>query len=162
MKRIIGTILLLVFLSGVTFVMADDQDKKERLLGRFTLAQILEHDKEYADAAFIYIPDSEALAVFQDVEEPLKIMLFLRTDCPDSVREVPRFAKTIELAANSNIEVEVVAVNRGKDEPADLVKGWSLELVPTFIVIREGKELGRVLERAEDKIEKDLAKIIKK
>ena len=161
MTRVKIVFLILVLISGVMMLQADDQDKKERLVGKFTLQQILDHDKEYADAAFIYIPDPEALAVFQDLKEPVKILLFLRTDCPDCVREVPRFAKIIELAANDNIQVEAVAVNRMKSQPADLVKGWNLELVPTFIVIKDGKEIGRVVEKAEDKLEKDIAKLLK-
>lgn len=154
----------MVLFSVLTFQLAlaqDDQNKPKRYIGKFELEQILEHDQQYADAAFVYIPDPDALDVFKSVKYPVTIMLFYRTDCPDSIREVPRFIKTIQLAANPMISTEAVGVNVAKDEPKELIAGWNLERVPTFIVVAEGKEIGRVVETAKDKIEIDLAAMLK-
>jgi len=138
----------------------EDQEEPKYYVGSFTLDEILEHDEQYADRAFIYIPDPDALAIFKTVSEPVTIKLFYRTDCPDSVREVPPFIKTIQLADNPNITVESVGVNRAKDEPADLVEGWNIQRVPTFIVVHGGEEVGRVIETAKVKIEVDLAEFL--
>ena len=140
----------------------DDDKKPVRFVGKCSLEDVLKHDQEYADATFIYIPNQEAVDVFKAVSKPVTIKLFYRTDCPDSVREVPPFIKTIQLAANDNITVEVIGVNKAKDKPADLIKGWDLRFVPTFIVVHDNKEIGRVIETAEDKIEVDLANFLKK
>ena len=137
------------------------QDKPPRYIGAFSEEQVLEHSERYADSTFIYIPDAEALEVFQAVTQPLTIKVFYRTDCIDSIRHVPPFIKTVRLADNDAIAVEYIGVSRAKDKPADLLAGWDIRRVPTFIVLREGEELGRVIETPRVKIEVDLAEILK-
>lgn len=152
--------ILVVLLSIVALPLAvaqDEQEKPKRFIGKCDLEQLLEHDQQYADAAFIYIPDPDALAVFKAVKHPVTIRLFYRTDCHDSIREVPRFIKTIQLADNPMISTETIGVNVAKDQPQEFIEGWNLERVPTFIVVSEGKEIGRVIETAKEKIEIDLA-----
>jgi thiol-disulfide isomerase/thioredoxin len=160
MTRIIVLIMTVVAFS-LGIVQVDDQEEQIRYIGQFKLEDLLEHDQRYADGAFIYIPNAEAVEVFRSIEKPVLIKLFYRTDCGDSVREVPRFIKTIQVADNPAISVDVIGVNVAKDEPADLLAGWNIERVPTFIVMFEGKEIGRVVETAQDLIETDLAAILK-
>jgi thiol-disulfide isomerase/thioredoxin len=150
----------LVTFNCVSAFAQEEEPKPEYYVGLFTPDEILQHDEQYADIAFTYIPDEEALAVFKAVAEPVTIKLFYRTNCPDSVREVPPFIKTIQLADNPNITVEAVGVNRAKDEPADLVAGWDIQRVPTFIVVHNGQEIGRVIETSRVKIEVDLAEFL--
>lgn len=138
------------------------QDEVKRFIGRCDLQAILDYDERYADGAFIYIPDADAVAAFKAVNRPVTIKLFYRTDCSDSVREVPRFIKTVQVADNANISVDAIGVNREKDQPADLLAGWKIELVPTFIVLVDDVEIGRVVEVPEERIETDLAGILKK
>lgn len=157
---LIGTCISLCALGSFSSG-AGAQDEVKRFIGRSDLQAILDYDQRYADGAFIYIPDAEALAVFQAVNKPVTIKLFYRTDCSDSVREVPRFIKTIQVANNTLISVDAIGINREKNQPADLLKGWNIELVPTFIVVVDGAEIGRVVEVPQDKIEIDLAGILK-
>lgn len=157
---IIAFLVTILITAGAVFA-REEQERPKMFVGEFTLDEVLEHDEQYADIAFIYVPDPEALAVFKAVSEPLTIKCFYRTDCVDSVREVPRFIKTIQLAENPNITVQMVGVNRGKDEPADLVAGWDLQRVPTFIVVVSDAEVGRVIETSKVSIDVDLAEILK-
>jgi thiol-disulfide isomerase/thioredoxin len=136
------------------------QEGPKRYVGKFSEEEVLSHDERYADGAFSYIPDEEALAVFRSLSQPVLIRVFYRTDCGDSIQHVPAFIKTIQLADNPNIEVEYIGVNLEKDQPADLVSGWNIQLVPTFIVLKEGEEVGRVIETPKVKIEVDLAEIL--
>lgn len=156
----IALISILILFVGPVSAQDEAKEKPKRYVGVFTLEEVLSHDERYADNAFIYIPNPDALAVFKSVSEPVTIKLFYRTDCIDSVREVPRFIKTIQLAENPLITVEYIGVDRGRSEPAGLVEGWDLQRVPTFIVLHNEQEVGRVIESAKVKIEVDLAEIL--
>ena len=58
-------------------------------------------------------------------------------------------------------EVTYIGVDRDKTEPRDLVEGAGLELVPTFIVTLNGRELGRVVEESPNGIEADLLSLLR-
>lgn len=157
MKKTATAILLLLLLILPLNSGADDS---ERLIGKATVEQVLEHDPEYRDRMIVYSPDPEAVAAIASCETETLIKLFYRNDCPDSVREVPRLLKTLKVAGNPLITLEIIGVNYGKDEPADLLKGWEIEYVPTVIVIQAGVEKGRIVEEALVSMETDLATIL--
>ena len=161
MKKIAAPALIAALFIFLPLAAAQDEaEKPQRYVGVFTAEQVLEHSEQYADAAFIYIPDADALDVFSRVKEAITIKLFYRTDCIDSIHHVPPFIKTIQLADNPFITVEYIGVNRAKDEPADMVAGWDIQLVPTFVVLHGGEEIGRVIETPQVKIEVDLAQML--
>ena len=47
-----------------------------------------------------------------------------------------------------------------KESPQHEEKGWDIEFVPTIIFLRNGKELGRIVESPEQSLEKDMRKIL--
>jgi hypothetical protein len=49
--------------------------------------------------------------------------------------------------------VRWVAVDEHKERPAEVVRGLGIEQVPTLVVSRGGREIGRIVERAEPSIE---------
>jgi thiol-disulfide isomerase/thioredoxin len=155
-------VLLLTAACGANVIQTESGENPPRYLGVYEMRETLDHDQRYADGAFIYIPDADAVEVFKAVTNPVIFKVFYRTDCGDSVREVPRFIKTLQLADNDNFKVEMVGVNVAKTQPAELLKGWGIKFVPTFVVLHDGQEVGRVIERAEENIEIDLSKILKK
>lgn len=96
------------------------------------------------------------------VDKPTRIIVFLGTWCPDSQRNVPPFMNLIEAAANNNIEVEYIGVNLRKVDPDGLVNTYGVRRVPTFIVMRDGQEVGRLVERPSNTVEKDIIQILEK
>ena len=96
------------------------------------------------------------------IDKPTKVIVFLGTWCPDSQRNVPPFMNLIEAAGNKNIEVEYIGVDRRKMDPEALVSTYSVSRVPTFVVLREGKEIGRLVERPKNTVEKDLIEVFQK
>ncbi len=160
-RRALPALLAAALMVAPAALAQDDEERPLRFVGRFTLDEVLEHDERYADAAFLFVPDPDALEVFRRVDRPVTIKLFYRTDCIDSVREVPPFIRTIQLAGNENIQVDVIGLERGSAEPAELVAGWDIQRVPTFVVIVDGEEVGRVIETARESIEVDLAKLLR-
>ncbi len=161
MSRLTTVIAVAAILLPFASLPAQDNDEPKRYVGEFTEEEVISHDEQYADGVFTYIPDEGALAIFKAVSQPVIIKVFYRTDCIDSIHHVPPFIKTIQLADNPNIEVQYIGVNRPKDKPAELLEGWDIKLVPTFIVLHESEEVGRVIETPKVKIEVDLAELLR-
>lgn len=106
--------------------------------------------------------NSDDVELVKLVDKPTRIMVFLGTWCPDSQRNVPPFMNLIESAANTNIEVEYIGVDLRKVDPDGLVNTYGVTRVPTFIVMRDGQEVGRLVERPTNTVEKDIIQILEK
>jgi thiol-disulfide isomerase/thioredoxin len=102
--------------------------------------------------------DAKALT---EVPEGAEVTVYFATWCSDSRREVPRLWRALE-AADGDIpfSVDYIGVDRAlQAEEVDL-KGVDLQFVPTFVVRRDGKEVGRIVESAPDLLERDLAALL--
>ena len=91
------------------------------------------------------------------------ITLVMGTWCEDSHREVPRFMKILEAVNYPEQKLEVLAVNRKKESPNGDEVRLNVQRVPTIILKKYGKEIGRIIENPETGyIERDLLQILKK
>lgn len=133
-------------------------------VGPITPARLLEAVPEYTERKGSYAPDADALALLAAAVAPKDhIDVFLGTWCPDSQREVPKLLKILDtLKGKFGVELPAtfVAVNRDKKEPARLLAGRDVEKVATIIYIRDGKELGRVVEQPAGLLEDDMLQIV--
>lgn len=105
--------------------------------------------------------DPAAAAALAEVEPGAEVLVVLGTWCSDSRREVPRLWRALdEVGGLVPFELEYLAVDRSKEEPAELLAGLDLRYVPTFIVRRGGEEVGRVVESSPNGIERDLLALL--
>ncbi|MDN5370667.1 MAG: hypothetical protein PWP74_1975 [Shewanella sp.] len=107
-----------------------------------------------------YEVDTAAIAPLKAVSKPTQIVVIIGTWCPDCHRETPRFIKIMEAVNNPNISVKFIGVDRKKHDPKGLAAKYEFKRIPTFMVIQDGKEIGRIVERPTESLEKDLAKIL--
>ena len=95
----------------------------------------------------------------QQLEKYLKdvtITAFMGTWCEDSQREIPILFKIMNATNFPADRFNLIAVSHDKDTPDGLEKGYNIEYVPTIILSRDGKEIGRFVEAAQESLEKDL------
>ena len=130
------------------------------LVGPLTQEEILAALPEWAHEAAAYLPDPEIVARFHDFNRPVVIRVVIGTWCPDCRRHLTAFFRLIELADNPVISVEYFGVSRDKLQPEDIVRDNRIERVPTFIVLDEGCEIGRITEHPRTTVEADLAEIL--
>ncbi len=91
------------------------------------------------------------------------IIVFLGTWCGDSKRNFPRLMKILEETKFPESKLQIIGVNRQKQAPDGEEVKYNIRHVPTIIVEKYGKEIGRITEEPETGfIEKDLLNIIKK
>lgn len=131
------------------------------IVGETTRERIEAELPDWARAEAEASPDAAASQALASVQSGADVTIFLGTWCGDSRREVPRLWKAIQLAGGSvPFEIHYVGVDREKKEPVAPVTNNDVRYVPTFIVQREGREVGRVVEESPNGIEKDLLALL--
>lgn len=155
----VGLLLFSLFLmiSSPHKILAQTLD----IIGPTTAEEIREKHRIFDIYTNRYIPNSKSISYLKEIQDSVKINVFFGTWCHDSKKQVPAFIKTIELAKNSLIEVEYVAVTKNKNDPNKLSDSFGLKYTPTFIIYRNNKEYGRIIEEPEFSIEEDLVLILK-
>jgi thiol-disulfide isomerase/thioredoxin len=86
----------------------------------------------------------------------LQITIVLGTWCGDSLRQVPRFLKILDLLQIAENDITVIAVDQAKTIPGDLISKLGIEKVPTFFIYNDGQEVGRIVETPIETLEKDI------
>jgi thiol-disulfide isomerase/thioredoxin len=139
------------------------ETKKEEavLVGPATREQIEAASPDWVQAEVESHPDAEAAKALAAVEPGAEVTVFHGTWCGDSRREVPRLWRAIDEAGGAvPFKISYIAVDRQKKEPAGAVGESDVHYVPTFIVHRDGHEVGRIVEEAPHGIEHDLADLL--
>ncbi len=153
--------------AGARFAVVEGE-KDKVLVGEVARADVVKLVPAWNDSAQAYKPDSTAVAMLAAVDKPVEITLIFGTWCSDSRREVPRFWKILDAAANPNLQLKMIAVGRKADAaaeqklveiglPKDLRAQYALTAVPTFIFSQGGAELGRIVESPAGTLEGDAA-----
>lgn len=130
------------------------------LTAELTDQQLLDQLSSYRTGKAAYLPDNEAIAALQSLQSDIHIIIFLGTWCPDSEREVPRFLKIMEQAKGTPITYQLIGLDRSKRDAAGLAERFQIEFVPTFVVLHQNEEIGRIVESASVSLEQDLVEII--
>ncbi|MBM7420006.1 MULTISPECIES: TlpA family protein disulfide reductase [Chryseobacterium] len=91
------------------------------------------------------------------------LIVFIGTWCEDSHRDFPRLMKILEEAKYPDSRLTIIAVNRKKESPTGDEVKYNVSKVPTIIVEKYGKEIGRIIEMpTTGYVERDLVEILKK
>ncbi|NOZ60513.1 MAG: thioredoxin family protein [Calditrichaeota bacterium] len=107
-----------------------------------------------------YQPDSAAIGFLKNFSQDITVTILLGTWCPDSRREVPRFLKVMSSAHNPHFQYELFGLDRAKKDSLGMGEKFAVEYVPTFVVLKNGKEIGRIIETPTETIEQDLVEIL--
>jgi len=110
----------------------------------------------------LYDPDGKTIEKLQGRLKNYSIVVFLGTWCDDSHNLVPKLEKVLDKAAYPYSNLTMYGVDRGKTTLNGEDKQYGIKLVPTIILINEGKEVGRITESVSKSIEDDLEAIIEK
>ncbi|MEN8815990.1 MAG: thioredoxin family protein [Nonlabens sp.] len=107
-----------------------------------------------------YQPDAAAIEGLKVALKDVEIRAYMGTWCGDSKRETPQFYNILDAAGYDLDNVTMITVDRSKKQPVNLVSGYDIVRVPTFIFYRNGEEIGRYVERPRESLEKDMLKIV--
>ena len=86
--------------------------------------------------------------------------VFLGTWCGDSKREVPRFLKLADSASIAADRIHLYALDRTKTSKDGVSERFRVERLPTFVLMKNGRELGRIVETPKLSVEEDILNIL--
>jgi thiol-disulfide isomerase/thioredoxin len=161
---VLAVVLLSCFLAfGVSPVEAFKKvtgDRGEMLIGEITKKELYKECPLFKENADAYVPDRAAVAAIKRIKDRIDIVMFLGTWCGDSQRESPKLLKLLDAAGNSKISLTMLGVDTAKDEGKGLSRKYNIERVPTILFMKNGKELGRIIENPKDTMETDFLAIV--
>ena len=132
--------------TGQTPAPPTEQPAPEDLLGPLAYQDILATFPNWGEVDNATAVDPEQVRPIANISEQYHIVVFLGTWCGDSRRGVPPFMKTLAAAGNPNLTLELIGVDHDKFDPDLKAPEANIERVPTFVIYREGEEVGRLIE----------------
>jgi hypothetical protein len=108
-----------------------------------------------------YVPDESTVKALLPYCRQLRFVVVMGTWCSDSRTHVPPFFKLMEALQIPEKHIELIGVDRNKQSSKADLSPLHISYVPTFVVLYEGKEVGRIVENPEVSLEHDLLQILR-
>jgi thiol-disulfide isomerase/thioredoxin len=147
-------------------ILNDEKHPEQHILRGIVNKYVVQNDssyKWYNSSAAAYKPDTATLSAFENAKSKVQFVVFGGTWCEDTQFILPKFFKLQEMSGVADNTVTFFAVNRAKKSLASITEAFDIKNVPTIIVMKDGKEMGRVVEYGTTgKWDKELADILKK
>jgi thiol-disulfide isomerase/thioredoxin len=161
-RALISVSIAAVFFLAPVLVAGEASEAEEpELLGPLAREEIEAAVPDWVEVEMEARPDLDAAILLEPALEGAEVVVFLGTWCSDSRRELPRLWRALdEIGADHPVQIRYIGVDRDKQEPSELLAGHDLLYVPTFIVRRDGHEVGRVVEESPSGIESDLLALL--
>jgi thiol-disulfide isomerase/thioredoxin len=120
----------------------------------------LSENPHYQDIVESCLPDPGELEGLKDRIVGLNVKVFFGDWCPDCRAHMPAFlAAVLELGVD-DFELEFIEMNRQMSDGLNKAAENNVMAIPTFIFFRGGEEIGRIIERPKESMEKDMAEIL--
>ena len=140
------------------------KDSADKVLKGYISRSVIESDtafKWFGENMKYGTADSNAVEAFRKNGANFSMVVFGGTWCHDTQNLLPVFYRLVEKSGYQEDKINLIAVDRAKTAPDNLHKTYSITNVPTFIVLKDGKEVGRVVEYGkEGQIDKELGQIV--
>ncbi len=115
---------------------------------------------EYPDYDDNYQVDTISSDKLAQVKEATHLAVIVGTWCPDCHRDIPRLMGVLDSANNSAFTVSYIGVDKNKVDPQGESAAYDFTRLPTYIIMQQGEEIGRITERPQTTLEQDLVKIL--
>ena len=136
-----------------TGILALTSCHKQYLRGHFTVEEFLDSAQWKVKIDEKYEPKDKWMdSINTQVKGDHDVRMYVGTYCPDSKKWVPRLLKMREELPLGNIDV--ISVDTTKKDVEGLAEADNLEKIPTFIFYKNGKEVGRIVEKPKGRLEK--------
>jgi hypothetical protein len=132
----------------------------EEVLGPVSRETILEKVPAWVDLVAAYQPEPEAVDKLRGLGREVVIEVYFGSWCSDSMAHVSAFFKVLDLADTPLLRAVYFGVPEAKDKRAPYTGGRKIDKLPTFVVMVDGREAGRIIETPKKSVEEDLVRIL--
>ncbi len=131
------------------------------IINKYLVQNDTAYSKWYGSSFNIYKPDTATLSAFEKAKGKVQFVVFGGTWCEDTQFVLPKFFKLQEMSGVDDNKITFFGVNRAKKSLASITDAFNIINVPTIIIMKDGKEAGRVVEYGKTgKWDKELADIL--
>jgi thiol-disulfide isomerase/thioredoxin len=126
-----------------------DASNKSKVLKGIINPAVLQAEPSFTwltDNAKNYTPNAETVAALKSQSQNIHLVVFGGTWCGDTKDLLPKFLKWLKAANWPEEKLTLIGVDREKTTKGNLTQAFGITNVPTFIVLQNGKELGRIVE----------------
>jgi thiol-disulfide isomerase/thioredoxin len=117
----------------------------------------------YAQNLNGFTPNNDVIKNYASNKDSVNIIVFGGTWCGDTQHILPKFYATADAAGIPANHITLIGVDQDKKTLFNLAEAFNITNVPTFIVMKNGKEIGRVVEYGKTGLpEKEVGEIISK
>ena len=172
MKRLFFTVLLMIMTAGIVISQTPYTSSKDEkhpevtvlkgIISKYALQNDSTFNNWYNSNQSIYDPPREIVNAMEAAKDKFQFVIFGGTWCEDTQFILPRFFKLQEQSGFPDQRISFFGVNRAKQTLGNLAAAFNITNVPTIIVMKDGKEVGRVVEYGKSgKWEQDLGELLK-
>ena len=125
------------------------QETRTKILKGFITRDQLSNDtayKWYQQNQAGYIPPAEVVQALKSKSDQVQWIVFGGTWCGDTRQILPKFFNLLDSAGVSLDRVTIIGVDRHKKAFGNITDALNITHVPTIIILKDGKEEGRVVE----------------
>jgi thiol-disulfide isomerase/thioredoxin len=149
-------LLAIIFTTTIVNAMAQktyheilDRDNVTKVFKGLISKEVLQYEASFKwmeANAKNYIPNAATVKALQTNGSKVQILAFGGTWCEDTQNILPKFFQLITTAGFNQANLTIWGVDRSKKTYGALAEAMGVTNVPTFIIMQNGKELGRVVE----------------
>jgi len=129
------------------------------VVGEITTANLFIQHPNFAPSSQNYEVDKLALQGVQ-VDPDIEFLVLFGAWCHDSERELPRLLAVLEVLGVPESQMTLVGVDFHKRDPGGVSQRYELRFTPTIVVLNDGQEIGRIVERPKISLEHDIAGLL--
>ena len=145
-------------------ILKDEKHPEQHILRGILNKYLVQNDTTYnwyGSSFNMYKPDTASLSAFERAKGKVQFVVFGGTWCEDTQFILPKFFKLQEMSGVADNKITFFGVNRAKKSLASIADAFNIINVPTIIIMKDGKEAGRVVEYGKTgKWDKELADIL--
>ena len=163
-KWIAGLLALVVTATAQAQTEEVTEPSGQKYIKGFISKQKLKTDPSYAwyhRQTEEYTPEATVVEAFKGAKDSVRILAFSGLWCDDTKFIIPRFYAITDAAGMDSSRIVMLGVDRDKKTIEKMAETFDVTLVPTLIVLKNGKEVGRVVEYGKTgEFDKELAAIM--
>ena len=137
---------------------------KEKILKGLLNRSVIENDttfKWFTDNYKLGRVDAPAVEAFKKNGTKVNMIIFGGTWCEDTQNLLPQWYRLADSAHFPDSSITLIGVDRNKKTLDNLSDAFHITNVPTFIMMKDGKEVARVVEYGKyGQIDKELGEIV--
>lgn len=118
---------------------------------------------EFVENGKWFVPQAPDVDALKAKTDSVHFIVIFGTWCHDSQNLIPQFFKWVDAAEFPERRITLIAVDKQKKAQGNFAQAFSVKSTPTFIVMRNGMEAGRVVEYGKSgNMVGELAEIVRK